>query len=138
LHRTLGVNVTLRMTPAFRQLIPRPAGRLSPLRDVWTMRVVDRLAGLVPDRLRRLRLPSRPPRLTITFATGYIGKEGRAVVNAVIHSKLGGDGLTQQWDLRGRTVTATWTPRARPPARVSGDTVRSALPVRDSSFYLGA
>ena len=129
LRRSVGVPLRVKMTPAFAALVPLPARRL----PTPQLRIGDRIWRHLPH----IAWPARPPRLAITFATGYLSKAAREHVNAVIASKLSVDGLTQSWDQRGHTVTAVWTPRARPPARVSAGTLAAGIPARDSTFLLG-
>ncbi|WUI85919.1 DUF2637 domain-containing protein [Micromonospora zamorensis] len=81
---------------------------------------------------------SARPGIELTADTPYLSKEQRQLVSSIIGSKIPVADLVESWHQVGPRVTATWTVRKRPPARVSVDQVRKHLPrLAEPEFHIG-
>lgn len=154
--------VHLHVSPELGNLTPRLAKPLSPaeehVRRLYGTRVEPVLRWPVDMAMqawwavqlaaepltRHLTVFRRPgekpgPRIELTAGVPYLTAEQRNLVSAIIHSKIPVADLVESWDQVGRGVTATWTVRRRPPAKVGYDEVIEALPtLAEWEFYLGA
>lgn len=157
-----GVRVRLHVDPGLGSLTPRLAKSLSPaevaVRDWYGRRVepvlrwpadrvmrglwlAQRAARPLTVRLAVFRRPGERPqqRIELCADTPYLTAEQRNLVSAIVKSKIPVADLAESWDQVGATVTATWTVRRRPPARVGVDELHAALPnLAEWEFYLGA
>lgn len=86
-------------------------------RGVW---LLQRRAQPVTRHLAKLRRPvdEAGPRIQLTTRTPYLTPEQRQFISAVVGTKIPAGELVESWDQVGQQVTATWTVRKRPPARV--------------------
>jgi hypothetical protein len=155
----VGVNdIRLHVDPGLGNLTPRLAKPLSPAEErvrAWYGAHVEPVLRWAPDRLWRatrgasgllepVRKPFRRPvekpgpRIQLDVATEYLTDEQRKLVQAIITSKIPVADLVPKWDMVGPTVTATWTVRRRPPAKVGRGHVLEALPgLQEWEFFLG-
>ncbi|MGC4758811.1 helicase HerA domain-containing protein [Micromonospora trifolii] len=121
-----------RIEPPIRWL-PERAQRVA-----WS---VQRKAQPVTSKLALFRRPvdgDRGPRIELTADTPYLTKEQRQLVSSIIGSKIPVSDLVESWHQVGPRVTATWTVRKRPPARVGVDQVAAHLPrLAEWEFYIG-
>jgi hypothetical protein len=155
-------DVHLQVDPGLGRLVARLAKPMSPAEQqarAWYGRRVEpvwrRPAELGADawdaataplqpRLERLRTwLSRPqeqhgPRIRLTVAAPYITSEQRSLISAIVKAKVPAGDLVESWDQVGAEVTATWTPRRRPPKDVGLAQLEvhgAGLP--DHQLYLG-
>ncbi|WBB66912.1 type IV secretory system conjugative DNA transfer family protein [Micromonospora sp. WMMD812] len=158
----LQTGVRLHVDPSLGNLTPRLAKPLSPAekavrawygehvepiirwlperaqRAAWA---VQRKAEPVTSRLAAFRRPvdgEQGPRIELVADTPYLTKEQRHLVSSIIGSKIPVSDLVESWHQVGPRVTATWTVRKRPPARVGVDQVAEHLPrLAEWEFYIG-
>ncbi|WP_231928373.1 type IV secretory system conjugative DNA transfer family protein [Micromonospora echinaurantiaca] len=158
----LQTGVRLHVDPTLGNLTPRLAKPLSPAevavrawygervepvirwlpdqaqRAAWA---IQRKAEPVTSRLAVFRRPTDPdkgPRIELVADTPYLTKEQRHLVSSIIGSKIPVSDLVESWHQVGPRVTATWTVRKRPPARVGVDQVAEHLPrLAEWEFYIG-
>ncbi|MEU4680667.1 type IV secretory system conjugative DNA transfer family protein [Micromonospora sp. NPDC023737] len=158
----LQTGVRLHVDPSLGNLTPRLAKPLSPAetavrawygehvepvirwlperaqRAAWS---VQRKAEPVTSRLAAFRRPTDPdkgPRIELVADTPYLTREQRQLVSSIIGSKIPVSDLVESWHQVGPRVTATWTVRKRPPARVGIDQVAEHLPrLAEWEFYIG-
>jgi hypothetical protein len=108
-----------------------------------TMRAVWALQRAARPATRRLGLLRRPvtaagPRIELRAAVPYLTPEQRLFVGAVISAKVPAGELVEVWDQIGPKVTATWTVRRRPPARVGyADLAARFAGLQEWEFFLG-
>ncbi|WP_433373844.1 type IV secretory system conjugative DNA transfer family protein [Actinoplanes sp. CA-142083] len=154
--------VRLHVDPTLGSLTPRLAKPLSPAetalrtwygeraepiirwlperaqRAAWSM---QRAAEPITARLAMFRRPVDPdqgPRIELVAETPYLTREQRQLVSAIIGSKIPVSDLVESWHQVGPRVTATWTVRKRPPARVGYAQVLAHLPrLAEWEFYIG-
>ncbi|WP_426510632.1 helicase HerA domain-containing protein [Dactylosporangium sp. McL0621] len=153
--------VRLHVDPSLGNLTPRLAKPLSPAevaarawygehvepvirwlperaqRAAWT---VQRAAEPVTSRLAVFRRPGEElgPRIELTADTPYLTREQRQLVSAIISSKIPVSDLVEAWQQVGPRVTATWTVRKRPPAKVGHAQVLAHLDgLAEWEFFLG-
>lgn len=154
--------VRLHVDPGLGNLMPRLARPMSPaekaLRRWYGQRVepvlrwapdraqragwgVQRFASPVTGRLRYLLTrPREDPGLRIELRTAvpFLTTEQRSLVEAVIAAKIPAGELVKTWDQVGTQVTATWTIRRRPPARVGYADLAARLDqLQEWEFFLG-
>ncbi|MFI2647588.1 helicase HerA domain-containing protein [Micromonospora fulviviridis] len=158
----LQTGVRLHVDPSLGNLTPRLAKPLSPAetavrawygehvepiirwlperaqRAAWA---VQRKAEPVTSRLAAFRRPvdgDQGPRIELVADTPYLTREQRQLVSSIIGSKIPVSDLVESWHQVGPRVTATWTVRRRPPARVGVDQVAEHLPrLAEWEFYIG-
>jgi hypothetical protein len=155
-------DVHLQVDPGLGRLVARLAKPMSPAEEqirAWYGRRVEpvwrRPAELGADawdaavaplqpRLERLRTwlsrprPTHGPRIRLTVAAPYVTSEQRSLISAIVKAKVPAGDMVESWDQVGAEVTATWTPRRRPPkdvGLVQLEVHGTALP--DHQFYLG-
>lgn len=154
--------VRLHVDPTLGNLTPRLAKPLSPAEEAarrwygehlepvirWLPEraqraawAVQRAAEPVTARLAWFRRPAPPdagPRIELVADTPFLTKEQRALVSSIISSKIPVSDLVETWQQVGPRVTATWTVRKRPPARVGVAQVLEHLPrLAEWEFFLG-
>lgn len=155
-------SVRLHVDPSLGNLTPRLAKPVSPaetaLRTWYGERIepvirwlpehaqratwsAQRMAEPVTSKLAVFRRPTDPdkgPRIELVVNTPYLTKEQRQLASAVIGSKIPVSDLVESWHQVGPRVTATWTVRKRPPAKVGYAQVLAHLPRLDEwEFYIG-
>ncbi|RBQ03897.1 hypothetical protein DQE82_29625 [Micromonospora sp. LHW51205] len=157
----LSTGVRLHVDPTLGNLTPRLAKPLSPAevaarawygehvepvvrwlperaqRAAWAM---QRAAQPVTSRLAVFRRPGEQlgPRIELSADTPYLTKEQRALVSSIISAKIPVADLVETWQQVGPRVTATWTVRKRPPARVGVAQVAEHLArLAEDEFFLG-
>jgi len=125
--------------------LARPAKKPSPAEAAvrtWYGAHVEPVVRWLPERTMRawwtvgrpldakfalLRRPD-PPRVKVTARAPYLTDEQRKFVSSVIHAKLPVGETVERWSQIGRRVTATWTPRHRPPTKVGLAELEAVLP----------
>jgi len=119
---------TARLEPAIRWLPDRT------MRAWWTAtRPVERGLALFqrPD----------PPRVKLAIRgleSPYLDDETTTFIESVIAKKIPLGDTVKRWDQHGTTITATWTPRRRPPAKVELAALEKAFPtLADHEFFAG-
>lgn len=140
---TLGdAPVKLDVSPDLGNLVPRLAKPMSPAEKAvraWYGEHVEPVVRWLPDHVQRARwrvqtrvrpLTSkldvfrRPvaadtaPSITLRTSVPYLTPQQRDYIKAVISAKIPAGDLSDTWDQVGDQVTARWTVKARPPARV--------------------
>ncbi|MEV5765654.1 type IV secretory system conjugative DNA transfer family protein [Micromonospora sp. NPDC052213] len=158
----LQTGVRLHVDPTLGNLTPRLAKPLSPAETAvraWYGEHVEPIIRWLPERAQRaawsvqraaepvtsrLAVFRRPvdgdmgPRIELVADTPYLTKEQRQLVSSIIGSKIPVSDLVEHWHQVGPRVTATWTVRKRPPARVGVDQVAEHLPrLAEWEFYIG-
>ncbi|WP_349880834.1 type IV secretory system conjugative DNA transfer family protein [Micromonospora sp. HUAS YX12] len=158
----LQTGVRLHVDPTLGNLTPRLAKPLSPAEEAaraWYGEHVEPIIRWLPERAQRaawalqrkaqpvtskLAVFRRPvngdqcPRIELVAETPYLTKEQRQLVSSIIGSKIPVSDLVESWHQVGPRVTATWTVRKRPPARVGVDQVTEHLPrLAEWEFYIG-
>lgn len=156
------VDVRLHVDRGLGTLVARLAKPLSPAEQAarelygrWVEPLWRRPAGKVADWLwllhaavgpavaavaRWLRRPGeRPgPRIELTARTPYVAADQRKMISAIISGKIPVSDMIERWDQVGEQVTATWTPRKRPPARVGATHLAAAFDrLAEWEYYLG-
>lgn len=154
--------VRLHVDPSLGNLSPRLAKPLSPAEiaaRAWYGERVEPIIRWLPERTQRaswsvqraaepvtsklavFRRPVDPdqgPRIELVADTPYLTREQRQLVSAIIGSKIPVADLVESWHQVGPRVTATWTVRKRPPARVGYAQVLAQLPrLAEWEFYIG-
>lgn len=154
--------VKLHVDPGLGTLLPRLVKPMSPAEKAaraWYGTRVEPMLRWVPDRLMRagwatqaaarpltakLDLLRRPvdedtgPRIELRAAVPYLTAEQRQYVSAVIGAKIPAGELVEMWDQVGTQVTAWWTVRRRPPARVGyADLVARLGQLKEWEFFVG-
>ncbi|MEW2477792.1 type IV secretory system conjugative DNA transfer family protein [Micromonospora gifhornensis] len=154
--------VRLHVDPSLGNLTPRLAKPLSPAEEAvrrwygehlepvirWLPErvqraawAVQRAANPVTSRLAVFRRPGvedQGPRIELVADTPYLTREQRQLVSAIMSSKIPVSDLVENWSQVGPRVTATWTVRKRPPARVGHDQVAEHFPrLAEWEFFLG-
>lgn len=162
LASTLGdAPVRLRVDPTLGSLIPRLARPMSPAElsvRTWYGTRVEPAVRWLPDRVMRagwaVQAAARPltrrlallraPRedagrcIELRATVPYLTPEQRQYVSAVIAAKIPAGELVESWDQVGAQVTATWTVRRRPPARVGyADLAARVEQLPEWEFFLG-
>lgn len=162
LKPTLGeAPVKLHVDPSLGNLVPRLARPMSPAETAvreWYGLHLEPAVRWLPDRAMRgwwkaqtgarpiakrlelLRAPREDagPRIELRASVPFLTAEQRQYVSAVVGAKIPAGELIESWDQVGTQVTATWTVRRRPPARVGYaelDARIAQLP--DWEFFLG-
>jgi hypothetical protein len=158
----LQTGVRLHVDPSLGNLTPRLAKPLSPAEvavRAWYGEHVEPVIRWLPERAQRaawavqrkaepvtsrLAVFRRPvdgdqgPRIELVADTPYLTREQRQLVSSIISSKIPVSDLVETWHQVGPRVTATWTVRRRPPARVGVDQVAERLPrLAEWEFYIG-
>ncbi|MGW3604293.1 helicase HerA domain-containing protein [Micromonospora sp. NPDC005161] len=157
----LQTGVRLHVDATLGNLTPRLAKPLSPAETAvraWYGEHVEPVVRWLPERAQRaawaVQRAARPatsrldvfrrpgevlgPRIELTAETPYLTKEQRQLVAAIIASKIPVSDLVESWQQVGPRVTATWTVRKRPPARVGLAEVLAHLPrLAEYEFFLG-
>lgn len=158
----LQTGVRLHVDPSLGNLTPRLAKPLSPAEvaaRAWYGERVEPVIRWLPERAQRaawsvqrkaepimsklagFRRPvdgDQGPRIELTADTPYLTKEQRQLVSSIIGSKVPVSDLVESWHQVGPRVTATWTVRKRPPARVGVDQVAEHLPrLAEWEFFIG-
>ncbi|MFF0659260.1 helicase HerA domain-containing protein [Micromonospora tulbaghiae] len=158
----LQTGVRLHVDPSLGNLTPRLAKPLSPAEvavRTWYGERVEPVIRWLPERAQRaawsaqrkaqpvtsrLAVFRRPvdgdngPRIELVADTPYLTKEQRHLASSIIGSKIPVSDLVETWHQVGPRVTATWTVRRRPPARVGVDQVAEHLPrLAEWEFYVG-
>ncbi|HKT05068.1 MAG TPA: DUF87 domain-containing protein [Rugosimonospora sp.] len=153
--------VRLHVDPGLGSLLQRMARPMSPAETAarqWYGRRVEPLLRWLPDRVMRglwavqrfawpvtskrelLRRPveEKGPRIEVTASVPYLTPEQRQYVEAVVAAKIPAGELVGAWDQVGTRVTATWTVRRRPPARVGyADLAARIEQLAEFEFFLG-
>ncbi|MFL6115803.1 MAG: hypothetical protein ACJ786_31310 [Catenulispora sp.] len=159
---TLGdAPVRLHVDPELGNLMPRLVKPMSPAEKAvraWYGEHVEPVLRWLPDRAmrgawaaqraatpvsRRLALLRRPvedagQRIELRTSVPYLTPEQRLYVSGVIGAKIPAGELVERWDQIGASVTATWTVRRRPPARVGYADLTARLDkLAEWEFFLG-
>jgi hypothetical protein len=159
---TLGdAPVRLHVDPGLGNLVLRMARPMSPAEKAvrtWYGTHLEPAVRWVPDRVMRgawaLQAAARPvtkrlellrppceelgPRIELCTAIPYLTPEQRSYVGAVVRAKIPAGELVEAWDQVGTQVTATWTVRRRPPARVGyADLVARIEDLKEWEFFVG-
>jgi hypothetical protein len=117
-----------------------PAVRWLPdqtMRAWWALQRSIRPATSKLEVFRRPR-PEAGPRIQLTAGTPYLTDEQRKYVSSVIKGKIPVGDLIESWDQVGPQVTATWTVRKRPPAKVGLAELEAVFPTLEEwEFFLG-
>jgi hypothetical protein len=153
--------VRLHIDPGLGQLVPRLARPMSPAETAvraWYGARIEPVLRWLPDRAQRagwavqraarpvtrhLELLRRPTadagqRIELTMSVPYLTAEQRQYVSAVVGAKIPAGELVETWDQVGARVTATWTVRRRPPARVGYADLDARLAnLAEWEFFLG-
>ncbi|MER7440458.1 helicase HerA domain-containing protein [Micromonospora avicenniae] len=154
--------VRLHVDPTLGNLTPRLAKPLSPAEEAvrrWYGEHVEPVVRWLPERAQRaawaVQRAARPvtsrlavfrrpgveeqgPRIELTADTPYLTKEQRHLVSSIVTSKIPVSDLVESWHQVGPRVTATWTVRKRPPARVGLDQVAEHFPrLAEWEFFVG-
>ena len=88
--------------------------------------------------VRRPTEPETGPRIRLTIGSPYVTAEQRSLISAIVNAKVPVADLVETWHQVGAEVTAVWTPRKRPPARVGlADLEARFAGLADDVFYLG-
>lgn len=156
-----GAPMKLRVDPALGTLVARLAKPLSPAEvalRTWYGRRVEPGVRWAPDRWRRgvwalqrgvggnravkaLRRPKpegHGPRVELMADVPYLTGEQRQLVSAIVKAKIPAGEVVESWDQVGKRVTARWTVRRRPPARVGYDVFRAGVVgLAEWEFFLG-
>ncbi|MEU1841905.1 type IV secretory system conjugative DNA transfer family protein [Micromonospora chersina] len=157
----LSTGVRLHVDPTLGNLKPRLAKPLSPAEvavRAWYGEHLEPVVRWLPERAQRaawamqratqpvtsrLAVFKRPgeqfgPRIELSVDSPYLTKEQRQLVSAIIGSKIPVSDLVESWQQVGPRVTARWTVRKRPPARVGLAEVREQLArLAEDEFFLG-
>ncbi|WP_328533222.1 type IV secretory system conjugative DNA transfer family protein [Micromonospora zamorensis] len=157
----LQTGVRLHVDPTLGNLTPRLAKPLSPAEvaaRAWYGEHVEPVVRWLPERAQRaawaVQRAARPmtsrldvfrrpgevlgPRIELTAETPYLTREQRQLVSSIVSSKIPVADLVETWAMVGPRVTATWTVRKRPPARVGLAQVVEHLPrLAEYEFFLG-
>ena len=153
--------VRLHIDPQLGTLLPRLARPMSPAEKAvraWYGQRIEPVLRWLPDRAMRgawaaqraqrpvtgrlalLRIPVdvKGPRIELRAAVPYLTAEQRQYVSAVVGAKIPAGDLVESWDQVGSRVTATWTVRRRPPARVGyADLAARIDQLAEWEFFLG-
>jgi hypothetical protein len=153
--------VRLDVDPELGNLMPRLARPMSPAEArvrAWYGEHVEPAVRWLPDQVmrgawavqrastpatRRLALLRRPveesgQRIVLRTSVPYLTPEQRLYVAGVIGAKIPAGELVERWDQVGTSVTATWTVRRRPPARVGyADLTARIAQLDEWEFFLG-
>jgi hypothetical protein len=154
--------VRLHVDPGLGNLMPRLAKPMSPAEKAlrrWYGQRVEPVLRWAPERVQRagwgvqrfalpvttrlrylLTRPREDPGLRIELRTAvpFLTTEQRSLVEAVIAAKIPAGELVKTWDQVGTQVTATWTVRRRPPARVGyADLAARIEQLAEWEFFLG-
>lgn len=155
-------DVHLHVDPGLGRLVARLARPMSPAEEQlrgWYGRRIEpvwrRPAGLGADAWDLAATPLRPPlarlaawlrppreqagpRIRLTVAAPYVTSEQRSLISAIVKAKVPAGDMVESWDQVGAEVTATWTPRRRPPAKVGlVELLRHGAGLPDHQIYLG-
>ncbi|MDG9674973.1 type IV secretory system conjugative DNA transfer family protein [Micromonospora sp. DH14] len=158
----LQTGLCLHVDPSLGNLTPRLAKPLSPAETAartWYGEKVEPIIRWLPERAQRAvwaaqrqaepitsRLaafrrpvdPDKGPRIELTADTPYLTREQRQLVSSIVGSKIPVADLVETWHQVGPRVTAVWTVRKRPPARVGAEQVAQHLPsLAEWEFYIG-
>lgn len=154
--------VHLHVDPSLGTLMTRLAAPMSPAEvavRAWYGQRVEPVLRWLPDQLQRAawaaqraarpataparRWLRRPvddpgPRVELVTAVPYLTPEQRQYVSAVVGAKIPAGELVEVWNQVGERVTATWTVRRRPPARVGYADLAARLDrLAEWEFFLG-
>lgn len=155
-------DVQLRIDRGLGRLVARLARPMSPLethvRDWYGTRIEpvlrwpvdraltigDRLYAPLRPHLARARVAVTPPRehhgprIRLVVAAPFLTAEQRSAVGAIVKAKVPVGDVTEAWCQVGHEVTATWTPRRRPPAAVGlAELLEHAARLAEDEFFLG-
>jgi hypothetical protein len=107
------------------------------VRGLWKAQATSRPLAAKLDLLRVPRTDVGPC-IELRAAVPYLTAEQRQYVSAVIGAKIPAGELVEMWDQVGTAVTARWTVRRRPPARVGYADLAARLDqLKEWEFFLG-
>jgi hypothetical protein len=153
--------VRLHVDPGLGNLLPRLAKPMSPAEKAvraWYGEHLEPVVRWAPDQAqragwavqrfaspatRRLALFRRPveapdQRIELRATVPFLTAEQRSMVEAIVSAKIPAGELVKTWDQVGTQVTATWTVRRRPPARVGYADLAGRLDqLPEHEFFLG-
>jgi Helicase HerA, central domain len=156
-----GATMRLHVDPSLGTLVARLAKPLSPaetrLRTWYGVHVEPplrylpnrcwRVMAAVRGRLgesrlvkavRRPRREGHGPKVELVANTPFLTSDQRSLVSAIISAKIPAGETVERWEQVGPKVTARWTVRRRPPAKVGLAEVQAAMPgLQEWEFFLG-
>jgi hypothetical protein len=155
-------DVSLDVDPRLGRLVARLAKPLSPAEEwtrdrygrwvepVWKWPVDqgarvgwvawDRVGPGVSRVVAWFRRPREQhgPRIRLTAAVPFVTSEQRSMISAIVKAKVPAGDMIESWDQVGAEVTATWTPRKRPPSKVGLAELEAIFAkLAEWEFYLG-
>lgn len=95
-------------------------------------------AAAVRGWFRRPVERQQGPRIRLEIGAPFVTTEQRSMISAIVTAKIPAGDLVESWHQVGAQVTATWTPRKRPPGSVGlADLEARFAQLAEDEFYLG-